>query len=412
MSQRILFWGIIIILISGISFQHFYLEPLKTRVEIGFDKQTKQLTFSFRYPVPKGYFLKNIKTIPKLEGKFIFENNPDPPFHILGYKKVRFLPENIERDKIYKIRCFEKEFSFFLPSPKPKEITFSEEKRKIEITFFDPIEQDYFFKKFKTEPKLEGEYIFLDSNTKIIFKPYLIEEDKDYNVKILDKELTFRIESPKIERMYFDKDKKEIKMIFTKPISQKRLSENLRISPYLEGRFIFDNSQTQVVFKPNKIEEGKNYKIEILGRELEFKLEPQSPPRPRSKSKPKLVSKEKFIDIDLSEQRLRLYQKGRVTAEYLISSGKPGMRTPTGRFQVLSKEKNHWSVQYGLYMPYSLRFYNGYYIHELPYWPGGYREGEEHLGIPVSHGCVRVGMGAAQNVYNFADIGTPVIIHK
>ena len=63
-------------------------------------------------------------------------------------------------------------------------------------------------------------------------------------------------------------------------------------------------------------------------------------------------------------------------------------------------------------MPYSLRFYNGYYIHELPYWPGGYREGEEHLGIPVSHGCVRVGMGAAQNVYNFADIGTLVIIHK
>jgi len=59
-----------------------------------------------------------------------------------------------------------------------------------------------------------------------------------------------------------------------------------------------------------------------------------------------------------------------------------------------------------------LNFYNGYFIHELPYWPGGYREGENHLGIPVSHGCVRLGIGAAAKVYQFAAIGTKVVIHK
>jgi lipoprotein-anchoring transpeptidase ErfK/SrfK len=34
------------------------------------------------------------------------------------------------------------------------------------------------------------------------------------------------------------------------------------------------------------------------------------------------------------------------------------------------------------------------------------------LGIPVSHGCVRVGIGPAENVYNFATIGTKVVIHQ
>lgn len=62
-------------------------------------------------------------------------------------------------------------------------------------------------------------------------------------------------------------------------------------------------------------------------------------------------------------------------------------------------------------MPHSLRFYGGYFIHELPYWPGGYREGEDHLGQRVSHGCVRLGVGVAEDVYKFADVGTPVIVH-
>jgi hypothetical protein len=120
----------------------------------------------------------------------------------------------------------------------------------------------------------------------------------------------------------------------------------------------------------------------------------------------------KYIEIDLSSQRLFLYGGGKKIATYKISSGRLGMRTPTGNFRVLGRERNHWSVKYKLYMPYAIRFYGGAYIHELPYWPGGYREGRWHLGIPVSHGCVRLGIGPAKRVYNFAKIGTKVIIHN
>jgi lipoprotein-anchoring transpeptidase ErfK/SrfK len=50
-------------------------------------------------------------------------------------------------------------------------------------------------------------------------------------------------------------------------------------------------------------------------------------------------------------------------------------------------------------------------LHELPIWPNGYREGQDHLGIPVSHGCIRLGVGPAQFLYNWAEVGTPVIIY-
>jgi len=122
------------------------------------------------------------------------------------------------------------------------------------------------------------------------------------------------------------------------------------------------------------------------------------------------LSLEKFIKIDLSEQKLQLWQDDKMIEEYSVSTGKPGMKTPTGEFQVLGKEENHWSVKYSLYMPYSLRFHSDYFIHELPYWPGGYREGEEHLGAPVSHGCVRLGIGPAKIVYNWAHVGTKVVV--
>jgi lipoprotein-anchoring transpeptidase ErfK/SrfK len=64
-------------------------------------------------------------------------------------------------------------------------------------------------------------------------------------------------------------------------------------------------------------------------------------------------------------------------------------------------------------MPYWMAIVPGgkFGIHELPEWPGGYKEGANHLGTPVSHGCVRLGVGPAQTVYNWADIGTPVVVH-
>jgi len=121
----------------------------------------------------------------------------------------------------------------------------------------------------------------------------------------------------------------------------------------------------------------------------------------------------KYIDINLKSQVLSRFENGQVLSTHLISSGKRGMDTPKGEHKIYNKTPRAWSKQYGLYMPYWMAILpdGKVGLHELPEWPGGYKEGAAHLGIPVSHGCVRMGIGSAKEVYEWADIGTPVIVY-
>lgn len=133
----------------------------------------------------------------------------------------------------------------------------------------------------------------------------------------------------------------------------------------------------------------------------------------RHHTKPK-VAIGKYIDINLSTQVMVTFQDGIVLDAYLVSSGKRGMDTPIGEYSIRNKAPRPWSKQYSLYMPHwmALTADGKYGIHELPEWPGGYKEGKNHLGTPVSHGCVRLGVGPAKTVYDWAEVGTAVNIHK
>jgi len=97
----------------------------------------------------------------------------------------------------------------------------------------------------------------------------------------------------------------------------------------------------------------------------------------------------------------------------MVSTGKRGMETKTGQFKVSNKVPRAWSKKYHLFMPYWMAMVSSgeFGIHELPEWPGGFKEGQNHLGTPVSHGCIRLGVGPAKIVYDWADLGTPVVIH-
>jgi len=129
---------------------------------------------------------------------------------------------------------------------------------------------------------------------------------------------------------------------------------------------------------------------------------------PLSQGKVKL---DKRIEIDLKNQKLS-YVLGKVRmGTFTVSSGKPGTPTPKGEFKVLNKHPKAWS-KYGLWMPYWIGLGTGKFgIHELPVWPNGYREGENHLGKPVSHGCIRLGVGAAKFIYDWTPVGIPVSIY-
>lgn len=124
------------------------------------------------------------------------------------------------------------------------------------------------------------------------------------------------------------------------------------------------------------------------------------------------LSEGKYIEINLSEQRLYLFEGNQAVDSFMVSTGKWSTPTPIGTRYIEGKSERAWSAKYGLYLPWWNSLGGGYGIHELPEWPGGKKEGEDHLGTPVSHGCIRLGVGPAEFVYNWAPEGTPVFIHK
>jgi len=119
----------------------------------------------------------------------------------------------------------------------------------------------------------------------------------------------------------------------------------------------------------------------------------------------------KRIEINTKEQKLTYFFDNEKLGEFAVSTGKPSMPTPKGSFKIDSKHPKAWSNTYKLWMPYWMSLRNGYFgIHELPIWPSGFREGSNHLGKAVSHGCIRLDIGPAEFLYQWTPINTEVII--
>jgi len=145
--------------------------------------------------------------------------------------------------------------------------------------------------------------------------------------------------------------------------------------------------------------DGDGYKD---GAEVDFAY------NPLSSSTKKLSQK---IEVDLKTQKMTYYVGGQIWKQFTVSSGKASMPTPKGKFKIINKSPKAWSNEFKLWMPYWLGLDKGEFgIHELPVWPSGYREGANHLGIPVSHGCVRLGIGPAKYLYDRLAVGTEVDI--
>lgn len=128
----------------------------------------------------------------------------------------------------------------------------------------------------------------------------------------------------------------------------------------------------------------------------------------------------KYLEVNLKEQMLYQWEGATMVASYTVSTGKWSSPTPEGVLYIKNHISYAYSRKYDLYMPWWLGLawnpdgsgYEGYGLHELPEWRGGRKEGESHLGTPVSHGCVRLGVGPAQAIYNWAEEGMPVYIHR
>lgn len=116
---------------------------------------------------------------------------------------------------------------------------------------------------------------------------------------------------------------------------------------------------------------------------------------------------EKWIDIDLSEQKIRAYEGNRLFLESLVSSGKPWTPTIKGEFRVASKfryakmeggEKGTHSYYYLPNVPYIMFFQGDYSLHGT-YW-------HNNFGHEMSHGCVNLPTLVAEKLFYWT---TPAI---
>jgi lipoprotein-anchoring transpeptidase ErfK/SrfK len=123
----------------------------------------------------------------------------------------------------------------------------------------------------------------------------------------------------------------------------------------------------------------------------------------------------KWIDVNLSTQHFRAMRGQTPVYSWPASTGLPSMATVPGHFKILDKIPNAYSRIWKLKMPYWMGIYwagkaeNG--IHALPINRKGQTLWAGLLGRRASFGCVILGTKSARTIFNWADIGTPVIIH-
>jgi lipoprotein-anchoring transpeptidase ErfK/SrfK len=133
--------------------------------------------------------------------------------------------------------------------------------------------------------------------------------------------------------------------------------------------------------------------------------------------------------VSLTKQRAYLMTGDQIAIDSPISSGKRGHTSPTGRFTIMEKDKDHRSNLYGDYKDSQGRTVRGGISAHIDSAPSGTHfvgapmkwfmrlTGEGvgmHVGIlpgyPASHGCIRMPEPAAALFYSKVKVGTPAVV--
>src|ERR1700722_15906201 len=99
------------------------------------------------------------------------------------------------------------------------------------------------------------------------------------------------------------------------------------------------------------------------------------------------------ITVDKDAQVMTVAVDGVERYHWPVSTGNPSHETPNGTFRTFRMEADHFSKEFDdAPMPHSIFFTKmGHAMHGT--------ESEGHLGVPVSHGCVRLSRANATTLY-------------
>lgn len=120
-----------------------------------------------------------------------------------------------------------------------------------------------------------------------------------------------------------------------------------------------------------------------------------------------------YIRVSLDNQKVTVFDaQSMILKIFTCSSGKSGSETPTGSFTVSDRGESFYNsnLKEGAY--YWTRFYGSYLFHSIPFDENYDVEQDEaeKLGIPASHGCIRLSIDDAKWIYDNIPGGTEVMI--
>jgi lipoprotein-anchoring transpeptidase ErfK/SrfK len=116
-----------------------------------------------------------------------------------------------------------------------------------------------------------------------------------------------------------------------------------------------------------------------------------------------------LIEVDRTEQIMRVYEQGELIYVWPVSTGKRGYTTPTGSYQPYSLRRFHRSQKYyNSPMPFSIFYRGGYAIHGT--------SAINRLGRRASHGCIRLHTANARELFHlvseYGKEATEIVIYR
>ena len=114
----------------------------------------------------------------------------------------------------------------------------------------------------------------------------------------------------------------------------------------------------------------------------------------------------RWIDVDLTNQRVYAYEGDVVVNSFIVSTGTWRTPTVTGRYKIYIKVRMQDMRGPGYHLrdvPYVMFFHGDYGLHGT-YW-------HNNFGTPMSRGCVNLTIDDSAWLFNWASVGTVVNVH-
>ncbi len=172
------------------------------------------------------------------------------------------------------------------------------------------------------------------------------------------------------------------------------------------GEYAYKNFEGREIVLTETLDQMQIALQERAPRQMELIIGPSKPMvTMATATSPKPAGK--VIAVDVTKQQLFAFEGGKLKFWTHVSTGLPGYDTPLGEWKVYAKTPKQWMIGQGYAIPnvkWVLPYYGDYTLHTA-YW-------HDDFGVPKSHGCTNMSEQDAKWLFDWAEIGTPVVNFK